>query len=42
MRAVICVLYDKPESVDFSAETVRWFVNMFDRLGAIRMRRHDR
>ena len=33
MRAVICVLYAVPESEDFSAETVRWFAAMFDRLG---------
>lgn len=33
MRAVICVLYAEPESDDFSAEAVRWFADMFDRLG---------
>lgn len=33
MRAVICVLYAEPESDEFSAETVRWFAGMFDRLG---------
>ncbi|MGN7919883.1 hypothetical protein [Lysobacter sp. 22409] len=33
MRAVICVLYAEPQSDDFSAETVRWFADMFDRLG---------
>jgi hypothetical protein len=35
MRAVICVLYaePEPESDDFSAEAVRWFATMFDRLG---------
>ena len=33
MRALICVLYAEPESEDFSADTVRWFANMFDQLG---------
>lgn len=33
MRALICVLYAEPESDDFSAETVRCFANMLDRLG---------
>lgn len=33
MRAVICVLYEKAESKDFLAETLRWFVSMLDRLG---------
>lgn len=33
MRAVICVLFTEPESEDFYPETVRWFANMFDRLG---------
>lgn len=33
MRALVCVLYAEPESDDFSAETVRWFADMFDRLG---------
>lgn len=33
MRAVICVLYTQPGSDDFSAETIRWFADMFDRLG---------
>lgn len=33
MRAVMCVLYSEPESDDFSAEAVRWFADMFDRLG---------
>lgn len=33
MRALICVLYAEPESEDFSADTVRWFADMFDQLG---------
>lgn len=33
MRAAICLLYAEPESDDFSLETVRWFADMFDRLG---------
>jgi hypothetical protein len=33
LRAVICVLYPEPESEDFSAETVRWFADLFDSLG---------
>lgn len=33
MRAVICVLYTEPDSDDFPADTVRWFLDMFDRLG---------
>jgi hypothetical protein len=32
MRAVICVLYDEPESEDFTAETVRWFSTLLNRL----------
>lgn len=33
MRAVICVLYAEPQADDFSAESVRWFADMFNRLG---------
>lgn len=32
MRAVMCVLYAEPKSDDFSAEAVRWFADMFDRI----------
>lgn len=32
MRAVMCVLYAEPEPDDFSAEAVRWFADMFDRI----------
>lgn len=33
LRAAMCVLYAEPESDDFSAEAVRWFADMFDRIG---------
>ncbi|WP_426344819.1 hypothetical protein ACN9MU_15265 [Pseudoduganella sp. R-32] len=32
MRALLCVLYEKPQSDEFTEESLYWFVDMFDRI----------